>query len=266
MNFFEFLNDVHLRASKLPIIDFYDPNFVTFELNKNKDGLSVSSMSPLKDVFVHGVYKTRPPHTKFKMPDQFCLTMDDSYFESLHDIDLVEKDGKIGIIHCQTESSNTFHKLPADVFCINLRDHISNFSPADFSVKFDADEVKQIVQQFDIKSIVDQKLGYHQSKSNLLYFRRNSKGKIFLEVCDHQHSHSVHTDHSVDEETLHFPIRVKIRDFIYILKICSKNNRPITIDGKGFSTESQDSWLKLTDEDSLARYEYWLPCQHRNYY
>jgi len=171
--------------------------------------------------------------------------MDDSLFESPQDFD--------------------FHNLPSDIFCVNVGDHISNFSSVEFSINFSVDEVKDIADYLNKKSIIDLKLGYHQSKSNLIYFRRSSKGRIFLDVRDHRYSYSVETDIKIDEELLHIPVRVKVREFVHVLKMCSESSRSIVIEGKGFAND-QNSFVKMIDDADFARFEYFMPYVRRNYY
>ena len=279
-----------MRVRKVPIIERMPPTLITVERDQNNDNLFVFFRLH-GHLFVYGTYKTTMDDQNSNTPNPFILSFAPTLVDSLKllkdeadkphiethvklvddyvydrknpPLDKRKADGKHFGISVETKykesgvSSREFHKCGKGYryfAYINVRDHISKFSTVDFSVNFNSNEVKNIVEHFDESSIV-------KYRANLIYFRRNSKGKLFLEVRDIHHSYSVHTDYDIGENTLYIPIRIRIREFIFILKLCSEKNKGVVIEGKGFSTEPHDSYLKMIDEDDFARYEYWFPYQ-----
>lgn len=285
MTLIEFLNDIYTRVCRSEKDDL----LITVERDLNDDKWSVYFASRLIDMASYGTYKTNIDGTCINQPNPFALSfsgtlidtlkmlnddadkphieshvkfVDDYVYDPSHNkkgkhfgISVDMKDKKVGV------STRMFHNCHGSSFaCIvkGVQDRIvPRFSSVDFSVKFSSEEVKKIVKHLDEKTIID--FETWPKHENVIYFRRNSKGKLFLEVRDVHHSYSVHTDHDIEEDLLYIPIRIRIHQFIYILKTCLKNNRGVIIAGKVFSTEDQTSYLKMIDEDDFARYEYLIP-------
>ena len=280
MTFFEFLYDVYIRACN---VQLEDDQRITVERDLNNENLFVFKEGFRRDYYVYGVYKT-VPDTGIDCPSCFVLPYHDGLISSLHQL-IDEKEeshvrlvddhvydctpnikpdinGKHFGIEIVTNCSSTVTTTTQFYNCYcngsgyfnitykNMRDLISSFSSVDFSVKFSSDEVKNIVKHFNKDSIV-------QNGKNSVFFRRCSNGKLYLECCDGQHSYSVHTDCDIEEDILYIPLYIRIREFISVLKTCS--GRGLIFEGKGFSNDSLDAYLKVIDEDDFARYEYWFP-------
>jgi hypothetical protein len=293
MTFFEFLYDIYIRVHKVPFIERMSATLITVERDQNNDNLFIFFRLYQPKIFVYGVYKKSFDITDFDIPNPLILSYSPTLVDSLKQlkdeadnphiethIKLVDDyvcdskpylsgDRKKFGISIDTKHTNSrvssreFHscgKGSRYFAYVNVQDHISKFSTVDFSVNFNSNEVKKIVGHFDEGSIVKDRTSHiYKDRANLIYFRRNSKGKLFLEARDIHHSYSVHTDHDIGENTLYIPIRIRIREFIFILKLCSEKNNGVVIDGKGYSTEHHDSYLKIIDEDDFSRYEYWFP-------
>ena len=181
--------------------------------------------------------------------------------------DVTDNDKKFGIrIETKNKksgvSTSEFHKcFTSGIFLVkDVLDKVPYFNSVDFSTNFSSGDVKKIIKHFDKKSILDTRNTSPIYGDNIIYFRRNSEGKLFLEATDLQHSYSVHTNCNIEEDLLYIPIRIRMRDFLFVLKVCYENKGGVTIGGKTYLTrpDKPHSFLNMTYEDDFVRFEYWI--------
>ena len=301
MTLIEFLNDIYLRVCSAGLDR--DDFFITVGRDPSDDNLFVYFPGRWSAAGSYGKYKTNTDFTSgINITFPFVLFFSPSLVDSLNQLndeadkphikshvkfidDYVPSFGQFGKKYDNEKkqfgisvetlnedsgvSSRTFHRLPPTNFGLvkDVQERIlPKFSSVDFSVNFSSVEVKDIVNHLYNDSVLDYLPTMFSCRgySNVIYFRRNSSGKLFLEARDLKHSYSVHTDHDIDEDKLYIPIRIRIREFLIFLNTCSENNRGVTIVGKVFSDDFESSsssrcFLKVIDEDDFARYEYLIP-------
>ena len=295
MTLIEFLNDIH---TKIVRPDINDDFFVTVERDLGDDTLSISFSGYQRDFFVYGKYKTIPDFIDaIPKSNCFIFSFTQALYESLklfeddaddpnvethvkfvsnyvHDWQKrspIKSDRDRRYFGISMESNNkdesrvstrmfhNFMKGSPKHFAYRSNRGMSEKALGSFSINFSSDEVKEIVNHFNVSSLVCQKT-FPDVKgfNNVIFFRRNSKGKIFLDARDGLFAYSVHTDLDIDELELYIPIRIRIRSFIFILNLCSDNNLGVVIKGSGFPS-GIPAYLKMIYEDDFARFEYLLP-------